>query len=155
MAGCFLDVAQVCPGVEGGGDVSSVILPVVLARSPRRQGASPQAPDRQLGRAGDHPSRLDRPDYERRVAQISRRAEFLAQLAGELLAILLGLWMVFGLGWEEFGPGLVLFGTIGLVVTSVRMWKGRGQPADDDAGARDAAVASIDDEPPRAIGPVT
>jgi hypothetical protein len=79
------------------------------------------------------------------MAQISRRAEFLAQLVGEVLAILLGLWMVFGLGWEEFGPGLVLFGTVGFVVTSVRMWKGRGQPTDDHAGARNVAVASTDD----------
>lgn len=71
-----------------------------------------------------------RPDYGLGVAQVSRRAEFLAQLAGEVLAILLGLWMVFGLGWEEFGPGLVLFGAIGFVVTCVRMWKSRGQPAD-------------------------
>jgi hypothetical protein len=97
-----------------------------------------------------------RPDYDRQVAEISRRAQFLAELAGEALAILLGLWMVFGLGWEEFGPGLVLFGAIGFVVTSVRMWKGRSRPADDDAGVPDAAVASIDNDPPaRSIDPVT
>jgi hypothetical protein len=88
-------------------------------------------------------------------AQISRRAHFLAELVGELLAILLGLWMVFGLGWEEFGPGLVLFGAIGFVATSVRMWKARGQPADDDAGASDAAIAPVDAEPPTSIDPVT
>jgi hypothetical protein len=75
------------------------------------------------------------------VAQVSKRAELLAQLVGELLAILLGLWMTFGLGWEEFGPGLVLFGAIGFAVTCARMWKACGELADD--------------EPPAPIGPVT
>jgi uncharacterized membrane protein len=89
------------------------------------------------------------------MAQVSRRAQFLAELAGEVLAILLGLWMVFGLGWEEFGPGLVLFGAIGFVVTSVRMWKGRGRPADNDARPPDLQVVSTEDEPPTSLGPVT
>jgi hypothetical protein len=86
------------------------------------------------------------------MAQDSRRAQFLAELAGEVLAILLGLWMVFGLGWEEFGPGLVLFGAIGFVVTSVRMWQG---PADNDARPPDLQVVSTEDEPPASLGPVT
>jgi hypothetical protein len=60
------------------------------------------------------------------VAEITKRQQFLAELAGEVMAILLGLWMVFGLGWREFGPGLVLFGAIGFVVTCVRHWKSRG-----------------------------
>lgn len=49
-----------------------------------------------------------RPHYDREVAEITKRQQFLAELAGEVLVILLGLWMVFGLGWREFGPGLVL-----------------------------------------------
>jgi hypothetical protein len=89
------------------------------------------------------------------VAQVSRRAEFLAQLAGELLAILLGLWMTFGLGWDEFGPGLVLFGAIGFVVTSVRMWKGRGEPAGNELRPSDPQIVSAGDEPPTSIDPVT
>jgi hypothetical protein len=59
------------------------------------------------------------------VAQITKRQQFLAELAGEVLAILLGLWMVFGMGWRESGPALVLFGAIGFVVTCVRHWKSR------------------------------
>ena len=59
------------------------------------------------------------------MAQVTKRQQFLAELAGEVLAILLGLWMVFGLGWKEFGPGLVLFGALGFVVTCVRHWRSR------------------------------
>lgn len=71
--------------------------------------------------------------YAPRVAEVSKRAEFLAQLVGEVLAIALGLWMVFGLGWTEFGPGLVLFGAAGFVITTVRMLKSRGEPVDEAA----------------------
>jgi hypothetical protein len=49
----------------------------------------------------------------------------------------------------------VLFGAIGFVVTSVRMWKGRGGLADDGVGTRELVVISIDDEPPASIGPIT
>jgi hypothetical protein len=45
----------------------------------------------------------------------------MAQLVGEVLAVVLGLWTIFGLGWREFGPLLVLFGAGGFVVTCVRL----------------------------------
>jgi hypothetical protein len=59
------------------------------------------------------------------VSEITRRQEFMAQLFGEALAVALGLWMIFGLGWREFGPLLVVFGAGGFVVTCVRHWKSR------------------------------
>jgi hypothetical protein len=65
------------------------------------------------------------------MAEISRRAQSLAELAGEVLAIGVGLWLWFGLGWDEFGPTLVLIGAIGFVVTSVRTWKMLRRPADE------------------------
>jgi hypothetical protein len=88
------------------------------------------------------------------AAEVSKRAQFLAELTGEVLAILLGLWMVFGLGWEEFGPGLVLFGSIGFVVTAVRMWKGRGQPVEDDESSHGAEDSFGDGAPPTSFGPI-
>jgi hypothetical protein len=63
--------------------------------------------------------------YGREVAEITKRQQLLAESAGEVLAILLGLWMTFGLEWREFGPGLVLFGAVGFVVTCVRYQKSR------------------------------
>ena len=63
--------------------------------------------------------------YIRRVSEVTKRQEFVAQLVGEVLAIVLGLWMVFGLGWWELGPLLVLFGIGGFVVTCVRHWRSR------------------------------
>jgi hypothetical protein len=47
-------------------------------------------------------------------------------VCGEVLAILLGLLIV-RWGWEDFGWGLVVFGVIGFVVSSVRLWRGRPQ----------------------------
>jgi hypothetical protein len=63
------------------------------------------------------------------MATVSKRAAEWAGLAGEFLAILLGLLIV-QLGWEDFGWGLVAIGVIGFVVSSVRLWRGRpqGQP---------------------------
>jgi hypothetical protein len=60
------------------------------------------------------------------VATASKRAAEWAGLAGEVLAILLGLLMV-GWGWEEFGWGLVVIGAIGFVVSGAQLWRGRGQ----------------------------
>ncbi len=82
------------------------------------------------------------------VAEVSKRAEFLAQLAGEALAIVLGLWMVFGMGWTEFGPGLVAFGVLGFVATSVRMWKSRDAEAMPAAHGSTAGTRRIEPPPP-------
>jgi hypothetical protein len=60
------------------------------------------------------------------VATVSKRAAEWAGLAGEVLAILLGLLIV-RWGWEDFGWGLVVFGVIGFVLSSVRLWRGRPQ----------------------------
>jgi hypothetical protein len=49
----------------------------------------------------------------------SRRAQALAQVAGEIGAIALGALIV-AVGWRDFGVGLVVIGAIGLVVTLVR-----------------------------------
>ncbi len=43
-----------------------------------------------------------------------------AGLVGEVLAILLGAWMV-SRGWTDFGWGLVVFGAFGFVVSTVRL----------------------------------
>jgi fatty acid desaturase len=77
-----------------------------------------------------------RPYYDCEVAEITKRQQFLAELAGEALAILFGLWMTFGLGWREFGPGLVLFGAVGFVVTCVRYRKSRTSAAAADGSLR-------------------
>ena len=50
---------------------------------------------------------------------MSKPAQEAAGLVGEVLAIALGLWMV-NRGWE-FGAGLILFGGVGFVVSSVRL----------------------------------
>jgi hypothetical protein len=60
------------------------------------------------------------------VAAVSKRAAEWAGLAGEVLAILLGVWMI-SWGWEDFGSGLVVIGVVGFVVSSVRLWRGRPQ----------------------------
>jgi hypothetical protein len=67
------------------------------------------------------------------VAEVSKRAAEWAGLVGELLAILLGLAMVWW-GWEDFGWGLAVIGAIGFVVSGVRLWRGRGQ--DESSTAR-------------------
>lgn len=67
------------------------------------------------------------------MAEVSPRAQLLAELAGEVLAILLGVWMIVGLGWDEFGPVLVVVGAIGLVATIVRAWTGRGRATSEAA----------------------
>lgn len=51
-----------------------------------------------------------------------------AELAGEVLAALLGVLLIF-LGWEELGWVLAVIGVLGFVVTGVRMWRGRSRPA--------------------------
>jgi hypothetical protein len=60
------------------------------------------------------------------VATVSKRAAEWAGLAGEVLAILLGVLMVLW-GWEAFGWGLVAIGAIGSVVSGVQLWRGRGR----------------------------
>jgi hypothetical protein len=60
------------------------------------------------------------------VATVSKRAAEWAGLAAEVVAILLGLLIV-SWGWEDFGWGLVVIGVIGFVVSSVRLWQGRGR----------------------------
>jgi hypothetical protein len=61
------------------------------------------------------------------MATVSKRAAEWAGLAGEVLAILLGVLLI-AWGWEEFGSMLVAIGAIGFVVSSVRLWRGRRQP---------------------------
>jgi uncharacterized membrane protein len=78
-----------------------------------------------LLRVHETTNRFRRLHYGRNVAEITKRQQFVAELAGEVLAMLLGLWMTYGLGWREFGPGLVLFGAVGFVVTCVRYRKSR------------------------------
>jgi hypothetical protein len=60
------------------------------------------------------------------VATVSKRAAEWAGLAGEVLAIVLGLLMV-SWGWEDFGWGLVVIGAIGFVISGAQLWRGRRQ----------------------------
>jgi hypothetical protein len=62
------------------------------------------------------------------VATVSKRAAEWAALAGEVLAVLLGLLMVWW-GWEDFGWGLVVIGSIGFVISAAQLWRGRGDSA--------------------------
>jgi hypothetical protein len=50
----------------------------------------------------------------------STRVEAWGALLGEVMGILLGLWMV-SWGWEEFGGTLVAICAIGFVVSSVHL----------------------------------
>jgi hypothetical protein len=61
------------------------------------------------------------------VTTVSKRAAEWAGLAGEVLAVVLGVLLI-AWGWEEFGSMWVAIGTIGFVVSSVRLWRGRRQP---------------------------
>lgn len=51
--------------------------------------------------------------------QPSPRARALAELAGEVAAVLLGA-LIIALGWPDFGVGLMALGAFGLVATLVR-----------------------------------
>jgi hypothetical protein len=61
------------------------------------------------------------------MATVSKRTAEWAGLAGEVLAVLLGV-LLLAWGWEELGSMLMAIGTIGFVVSSVRLWRGRRQP---------------------------
>ena len=54
------------------------------------------------------------------------RYELAGALVGEVLAILLGVWMI-SRGWENFGGGLVVIGVVGLVLSTVRFGKAMRQ----------------------------
>ena len=62
------------------------------------------------------------------MSTVSKRTAEWAGLAGEVLAALLGVLLIF-LGWEELGWILAVIGVLGFVATSVRMWRGRSRPA--------------------------
>ena len=59
----------------------------------------------------------------------SKRAQALAELLGEVAAVLLGA-LIFSLGWEEFGVGLIVIGCLGFVITLVRSRRVLFRPAD-------------------------
>lgn len=62
----------------------------------------------------------------------STRLEAWGALLGEVLAILLGLWMV-SRGWSDFGWGLVIIASVGFVFSSVhlvRMLQGNAGPGE-------------------------
>jgi hypothetical protein len=58
------------------------------------------------------------------MSTVSDRAAGWAGLAGEVLAVGLGLSMIWW-GWEELGALLVVIGAIGFVVSGVGLWRGR------------------------------
>jgi hypothetical protein len=60
----------------------------------------------------------------------SKRAQALAELAGEVAAIVLGAVLV-AIGWPDFGVGLMAIGALGFVITLVRSRRVLlGRPAD-------------------------
>lgn len=61
------------------------------------------------------------------MSTASKRAAEWAELAGEVMAILLGALLI-RVGWEAFGAMLAFVGALGLVSSSVRMLRGRPQP---------------------------
>jgi hypothetical protein len=65
-----------------------------------------------------HPSA----DTFRAVRTPSPKVQAWAQVAGEVLAILLGAALI-AWGWKGFGETLLVVGVIGLVVSLLRLWR--------------------------------